>query len=98
MQTFSFAASSIDSIRNRQKTQQVLPSCIHLSLLLLEVALAFLQRTHLIHCIGPKTYVLGQFGPFRYCAKVDAKLAELAPLTPKFAKRSCFEFFRNERT
>jgi hypothetical protein len=30
--------------------------------------------------------------------KVDAKLAELAPLTPKFAKRRCDEIFRNERT
>jgi hypothetical protein len=28
---------------------------------------------------------LGRFGPFHYCTKVDAKLAELAPLTPKFA-------------
>jgi hypothetical protein len=30
--------------------------------------------------------------------KVDAKLAELAPLTLKFAKRSCVKIFRNERT
>jgi hypothetical protein len=29
--------------------------------------------------------------------KVDAKLAELAPLTHKFAKRSYVEKFRNER-
>jgi hypothetical protein len=29
---------------------------------------------------------LGRFGPFRYCMKVDAKLAELEPLTHKFAK------------
>jgi hypothetical protein len=29
---------------------------------------------------------LGHFGPFRYCTKVDAKLAELVPLTHKFAK------------
>jgi hypothetical protein len=49
-----------------------------------------------IHSIGPKTHVLAPFGPFRYCMKVDAKLAELAPLTPKFAKRSCVEIFRNE--
>jgi hypothetical protein len=46
----------------------------------------FLQREHLIHSIGPKTHVLGRFGLFRYCPKVDAKLAELAPLTQKFAK------------
>jgi hypothetical protein len=46
----------------------------------------FSQRTHLINSIGTKTHVLGRFGPFRYCMKVDAKLAELALLTPKFAK------------
>jgi hypothetical protein len=28
----------------------------------------------------------GRFGPFRYCMKVDAKLAELVLLTNKFAK------------
>jgi hypothetical protein len=46
----------------------------------------FSQRAHAIHSIGPKTHVLGRFGPFRYCTKVDAKLAELVPLTHKFAK------------
>jgi hypothetical protein len=40
----------------------------------------------------------GRFGPFRYYKKVDAKLAELAPLTHKFTKRSCVGSFRNERT
>jgi hypothetical protein len=30
--------------------------------------------------------------------KVDAKLAELARITHKFAKHSCFGIFRNERT
>jgi hypothetical protein len=30
--------------------------------------------------------------------KIDAKLAELAPLTHKFAKRSCIKIFHNERT
>jgi hypothetical protein len=29
---------------------------------------------------------------------VDAKRAESAPLTPKFAKRRCVEIFHNERT
>jgi hypothetical protein len=48
--------------------------------------LNFSQPTHLIHSIGPKTYVLGHLGPFRYCTKVNAILDELAPLTPKFAK------------
>jgi hypothetical protein len=53
---------------------------------------------HPNHSIGPKTQVLVRFGPFRYCTKFDAKLAELVPLTQKFAKGSCFEIFRNERT
>jgi hypothetical protein len=58
----------------------------------------FSQRMHLIQSIGPKTYVLGYFGPFLYYLKVDAKLAELVPLTHKFAKRSRVWIFRNERT
>jgi hypothetical protein len=36
--------------------------------------------------LEPKLMFWGRFGPFHYCTKVDAKLAELAPLTPKFAK------------
>jgi hypothetical protein len=39
--------------------------------------LNFSQRTYQIYSIGPKTPVLGRFGPFRYCTKVEAKLAEL---------------------
>jgi hypothetical protein len=46
----------------------------------------FSQRTQPIHSIGPKTTVLGLLGAFHYCMKVDAKLAELVPLTHKFAK------------
>jgi hypothetical protein len=53
----------------------------------------FSQRTHPIHSIGPKTHVLGSFGPFCYLSKGDAKLAEPAPLTPKFDKRSCIGNF-----
>jgi hypothetical protein len=53
---------------------------------------------HTILSIGPETQVLGCFGQFRYCMKVDAKLAELVPLTHKFAKQSCVGIFRNERT
>jgi hypothetical protein len=53
---------------------------------------------HPIHSIRPKTHILGCSGPFRYCMKVVAKLAEQVPLTHKFAKRICFEIFRNERT
>jgi hypothetical protein len=48
----------------------------------------FSQRTHLIHSIGQKTHILGRFELIRYCMKVDAKLAELVPLTHKFAKQS----------
>jgi hypothetical protein len=51
-----------------------------------------------IHSIGPKTHVLGRFEPFRYCTKVDAKLAELVPLSQKFAKQSRVGIFPNERT
>jgi hypothetical protein len=40
----------------------------------------------------------GHFGPFRYCTKVDAKLAELVPLSHKFAKKSRVRIFHNERT
>jgi hypothetical protein len=58
----------------------------------------FSQRTQTMHSIGPKTHVLGRFRSFRYCMKVDAKLAELAPLTHKFAKHSRVGIFRNERT
>jgi hypothetical protein len=58
----------------------------------------FWQRTHLIHSIGPKTHVLARFVPFRYCTNVDAKLAEMAPLTHNFAKGSCVGIFGNDRT
>jgi hypothetical protein len=58
----------------------------------------FSQRTHVIHSIRPKTHVLGRFGPFRYSTKADEKLAELAPLTPKFDKQTFILIFRNEHT
>jgi hypothetical protein len=41
---------------------------------------------------------LGRFGSFRYCTKVDAKLADLVPLTQKLAKQSRIRIFRSERT
>jgi hypothetical protein len=44
------------------------------------------QQTLLINSIGTKTHILVHFGPFLYCTKVDAKLAELVPLTHKFAQ------------
>jgi hypothetical protein len=53
---------------------------------------------HLIKSDGPKTHVLGRFAPFHYCTKVNAKLAELVPLTHKFAKQSRVLIFRNKRT
>jgi hypothetical protein len=46
----------------------------------------------------PELMFSGRFGPFRYYTKVDAKLAELAPLTQKFTKQSHVGMFRNERT
>jgi hypothetical protein len=52
----------------------------------------------MMHSIGQKTHVLGHFRLFRFCTKVDAKLAELVPLTQKFAKESRVGIFRNERT
>jgi hypothetical protein len=58
----------------------------------------FSQRTHPIHTIRPKTHVLGHFVPFRYCTKVDAKLAELVPLSHRFIKESRARIFRVERT
>jgi hypothetical protein len=36
---------------------------------------------------------LGHFRPFRYCTKVDAKLAELSSLTQKFPLKVALEFF-----
>jgi hypothetical protein len=57
----------------------------------------FSQQTHQIHSIAPKTHVCGRFGPFHYCTKVDAKLAELVLLTYKFAEQSNVRIFRNER-
>jgi hypothetical protein len=58
----------------------------------------FSQRMHLVHSIGPKTHVLGRFGPFRYYMKVVVKLAELVPLSHKFAKQSRIGIFHNEPT
>jgi hypothetical protein len=53
---------------------------------------------HPIHSIRPEAPILGRFGPFRYCMKVDAKPVELSQLTQKFAKRTRVGIFRNERT
>jgi hypothetical protein len=64
----------------------------------MKLFLNFSQRTHVIQSVRPKTHILECFGPFRYCTKVDAKLAELVPLTHKFAQKSQVRIFRNERT
>jgi hypothetical protein len=64
----------------------------------MKLLLNFSERTHVIHSIRPKTHILEHFGPFRYCTKVDAKLAELMTLSHKFAKQSRVRIFRNERT
>jgi hypothetical protein len=58
----------------------------------------FSQRTNQILSIAPKTHVLGRFELFHYCTKVDAKLAELVPLTHKYAKQSHVRIFGIERT
>jgi hypothetical protein len=42
--------------------------------------------------------MFGRFGRFHYCMKVDAKLAELVPLSHKFAKQNRVGSFGNERT
>jgi hypothetical protein len=72
--------------------------CYYRTSTLNKVAPEFSQRTNPIHSIGPKTQVLGRFGPFRYSTKFDAKLAELVPLTHKFATQSRVGIFCNERT
>jgi hypothetical protein len=58
----------------------------------------FSQRTQLIHSIGPKTHILGCFGPFCDCTKVVEKLDEQVPLTHTFAKQTRVRILRNERT
>jgi hypothetical protein len=81
---------------SRRKTGRT--GAINAQARLMKSRLKFSQRTHPIHSNGPKTHVLGHLGPFRYCTKVDAKLAKLVPLSHKFAKHSRVRIFRNERT
>jgi hypothetical protein len=47
---------------------------------------------------GTQKSCFGAFGLFRNYTTVDTKLAELVPLTHKFAKRSYVGKFRNEST
>jgi hypothetical protein len=81
---------------SRRKTSRT--SAIHAQVRYTKLRRHFPQQTHLMHSIGPRTQVLRHSGPFCYCMKVDVKLAELAPLTRKFSKRSCVGPFRNQRT
>jgi hypothetical protein len=46
----------------------------------------------------PKFIFWGVSVHFFYRTKVDTKLAELAQLTHKFAKRTCVGIFHNDRT
>jgi hypothetical protein len=52
-----------------------------------------LQRTHLIHSVGPKIHDLVHFRPFPYSMTIDAKQAELVALTHKFANEVAPKFF-----
>jgi hypothetical protein len=45
--------------------------------------------------LDPKLMFWGRFGPFRYRTKVDAKLAELVPLSHNFAIQSRVGFATN---
>jgi hypothetical protein len=81
---------------NRCKIGQI--CAINAQIRLLKLRWNFSQRMHLSQSIRPKTHILGFFGLFHYCTKVNAKLDELALLTHKFAKCSCVEIFPKERT
>jgi hypothetical protein len=88
-----------DHFDTARKTMQNKPNWCHYRISSLNKSRRnFSQRTHPIHSIGPKTHVFGRFGTFHYCTKVDAKLAELVPLSHKLSKQSRVGIFRNERT
>jgi hypothetical protein len=53
----------------------------------------FLQRTPLIHPIGPQTHILGCFTPVRYCTNFGVKWGELVPLMHKSMQRGCVRSF-----
>jgi hypothetical protein len=58
-----------------------------------DVSLVAMFSSHPIHFIGPIIQILGRFGPFHYCKKVDAKLVELVPLTQSSLNKVASEFF-----
>jgi hypothetical protein len=65
---------------------------------LIKVASEFLPTNAPDPLYWTQTHVLGRFGPFRYCKKVDEKLAQLVPVTHMFAQEGLVRIFRNERT
>jgi hypothetical protein len=82
-----------------RKSMQNWPNwCHYRTSLLNKVASEFFTTNAPDQLHGPKTHVLERFGVFRYSTKVDAELAELVPLSHKFAKQSYVGIFRNERT
>jgi hypothetical protein len=48
--------------------------------------------------IGPRTQVLGRFGPLRYCTNFGAKWFKLGKFMHKFVKWSLIVIFHNKRT
>jgi hypothetical protein len=67
----------LDRFVTASKWMQNLPNwCHYRTSSLNKVASEFFERTHPIHSIGLKSRVLGWFGPFHYCLKVDAKLVK----------------------
>jgi hypothetical protein len=103
-QNSCFGACRTVSLLHESRCKTRRTSAINDQVRYMKLRWLFSQRTHVIHSIGPKTQVNRKCliskssGPFRYSTKVDAELAELVPLTHKFAKGSCVGFFRNERT
>jgi hypothetical protein len=89
----------LDRFVTAQKSLQNWPNSRHYRTSSLnEVASKCFATNGSIQSNGPKTHVLGHFGPFRYSTKFDAKQAEQVPLTHKFAKESRVRIFHNERT
>jgi hypothetical protein len=92
-QDLCFGAFRTVSLLHESRCKTGRTGAINAQVRKMKLLLNFSQRTHVIHSIGPKTHILERFGPFRYCTKVDAKLAELVPLTHKFAKQSRVRIF-----
>jgi hypothetical protein len=65
---------------------------------LIKVASEFLATNVPDPLYWTQTHVLGRFGPFRSCMKIDVILTEQVPLMHKFAKEGLVRIFCNERT